>query len=127
MLSWKCHINQALSRLSAAYYAIKVITPFIAEDTLKMIYYSHIHSILTYGIISWGNSPHNTDIFKIQKQIIQIITKSSSWDCVDGCLNDWKHCLYSPNTYFLYYCLWYKTKTYIHPTKISTILTQDLI
>jgi hypothetical protein len=43
-------------------YAIKVITPFMSEDTLKIIYYSCGHSILTYGIIFGGNSPHNTDI-----------------------------------------------------------------
>jgi hypothetical protein len=52
----------------------------MSEDTLKMIYYLYIHSILTYSIIFWGNSPHNTDIFKIQKQIIQIMTKSRSRD-----------------------------------------------
>jgi len=79
-LSWKCHINQILLRLSSACYVIKVITPFMSEDTLKMIYYSYVHSIITYGIIFWGNSPHNTDIFKIQKLIIWIMTKSRSRD-----------------------------------------------
>jgi len=79
-LSWKCHINQILSRLSLACYAIKVITPLMSEDILKMIYYSYVHSIITYGIIFWGNSPHSTDIFKIQKRIIQTMTKSRSRD-----------------------------------------------
>jgi hypothetical protein len=79
-LSWKCHINQILSRLSSACYAIKVITPLMPEDILKIIYHSYVHSIITYGIIFWGNSPHNTDIFKIQKRIIRIMTKSRSRD-----------------------------------------------
>ena len=79
-LSWKCLINQTLSRLSLACYAIKFITPLMSEDTLKMIYHSYVHSIITYSIIFWGNSWHNTDIFKSQKQIIQIITKSRSRD-----------------------------------------------
>jgi hypothetical protein len=79
-LSWKCHISQILSRLSSACYAIKVITPLMSEDTLKMIYHSYVHSIITYGIIFWGNLPHNTDIFKIQKRIIRIMTKSRSRD-----------------------------------------------
>jgi len=80
MLSWKCHINQILLRLSLACYAVKVITPLMSEDTLKMIYYSYVHSIITYGIIFWGNLPHNTDIFKMQKRIIWIMTKSRSRD-----------------------------------------------
>jgi hypothetical protein len=80
MLSWKCHINQILSKLSSACYAIKVISPLMSEDTLKMIYHSYVHSIITYSIIFWGNSSHNTDIFKIQNQIIWITTKSRSRD-----------------------------------------------
>ena len=39
MLSWKCHINHILSRLSSVCYAIKIITPLMSEDTSKMIYY----------------------------------------------------------------------------------------
>jgi hypothetical protein len=38
-LSWNCHINQILLRLSSACYAMKVITPLMSEDTLKIIYY----------------------------------------------------------------------------------------
>jgi hypothetical protein len=72
-LSWKSHINQILLRLNSACYAIKVITPLMSEDTLKMIYYSYVHSIITYGIILGGNSPLNNVIFKIQKQIIRTI------------------------------------------------------
>jgi len=79
-LSWKCHVNQILSRHSLVCYAIKVITPLISEDILKMIYYSYVHSITTYGIILGGKSPHSTDIFKIQKWIIWIMTKSRSRD-----------------------------------------------
>jgi hypothetical protein len=79
-LSWKSHINQILLRLSSACYAIKVITPLITEDTLKMIYYSSVHSIITYGIIFRGNSPLSNTIFMIQKRIIRIMTKSRSRD-----------------------------------------------
>jgi len=79
-LSWKCHINQILSRLSSACYATKVITPLMSEDILKLIYYSYVHSIITYGTILGGKSPHSTDIFKIQKWIIRIMTKSRSRD-----------------------------------------------
>jgi hypothetical protein len=79
-LSWKCHINQILSRLSSACYAVKVITPLMSEDTLKMIYHPYVLSIITYSIIFWGNSPQNIDTFKIQKRIIWIMTKSRSRD-----------------------------------------------
>jgi hypothetical protein len=79
-LSWKSHINQILLRLSLACCAIKVITPLMSAGTLKMICYSCVHSIITYSVIFWENSPLNTVIFKIQKRIIQIMTKSKSGD-----------------------------------------------
>jgi len=56
-LSWKRHINQILSKLSLACYAIRVITSLMSEDTLKIVYHSYVHSIMTCGIIFWGNSP----------------------------------------------------------------------
>ena len=36
-----------------------------------MIYYSLFHSIMCYGIILGGNSPHSSIIFKIQKRAIR--------------------------------------------------------
>jgi len=80
MLSRKCHISQILSRLSSACYATKFITLLMSEGILKMIFYSYVHLIITYGVIFWGNSPHSTDIFKLQKWIIWIMTKSRSRD-----------------------------------------------
>jgi hypothetical protein len=75
-LSWKYHIHQVLPRLSSACYAIRVTAPLVSEDTLRMIYYSYAHSIISYGIIFWGNSPHSISVFKIQKQVIRIMTNS---------------------------------------------------
>jgi hypothetical protein len=28
-------------------------------ESMRMTYYSYIHSLLSYGIIFWGNAPHN--------------------------------------------------------------------
>jgi len=42
-------------------------------NTLKTVYYSYFNTIITYGLPFWGNSPHSTIIFKIQKRIIRIM------------------------------------------------------
>ena len=36
-----------------------------------MVYHSLFHSITSYGIIFWGNSPHSSIIFKMQKRVIR--------------------------------------------------------
>jgi len=89
-LSWKDHITVITSKLNKACYAIRLLKPFLTMNTMRMIYFSHAHSVLSYGIIFWGNSHthHTNSIFKIQKRIIRIITNSSS---SDTCRQLFKH------------------------------------
>jgi hypothetical protein len=45
---------------------------------LKTIYFSYIHSIITYGIIFWGNSTGSDEVFKLKRRANRIITNSHS-------------------------------------------------
>jgi hypothetical protein len=72
-LTWKHHITETASRLNKACCAIRSIKPFMSIDALRNTYFSHVHSIISYGTIFWGNSSHSEDIFKIQKRKIRII------------------------------------------------------
>jgi hypothetical protein len=66
-LTWHDQINQLLKRLSSACFAIRISTPLFSAENLKVIYFAYVHSILTYGIIFWGNSTHAIKIFRMQK------------------------------------------------------------
>jgi hypothetical protein len=57
---------------------IRFSRPFLSLETLRMVYYSIAHSVMSYGIIFWGGSTHSKTILKTQKRIIQIITNSGS-------------------------------------------------
>jgi hypothetical protein len=59
-LSWKLHIEQIIPKLSAACYAFRYAKPLTSHETLKMVY-SYFHSIMTYGLIFWGNSSYNVN------------------------------------------------------------------
>jgi hypothetical protein len=74
MLLWKGHVDWLMSKLSSACYAIRAIKLYMSQETLRMIYFSYFHSVMTYGIIFWGNSPFNILIFRLQKRVIRIIT-----------------------------------------------------
>ena len=76
-LNWKNHISDIKIRLNKACYAIRSIKPFMSLTILKSTYYSYAHSIMSYGLIFWGNSTDSDDIFRIQKRIIKIITNSN--------------------------------------------------
>jgi len=73
LLSWKKHIEAIVPKLSAATFAMRSVQPFLSLDSLKLIYYSYFHSILTYGIIFWGDTPHSNVIFRMQKRIVRIM------------------------------------------------------
>jgi hypothetical protein len=91
-LSTSCYIIL----LSAACYAMRSIKPFMPQETLKMVYYAYFHSIVSYGLIFWGNSSHIVKNFKIQENIIRIITGCRSRDL----FKNLKFYVFNRNTYY---------------------------
>jgi hypothetical protein len=49
-------------------------------ETLRVIYFAHIHSIISYGIIFWGSFSYANKVFILQKKIIRIITNTRPRD-----------------------------------------------
>jgi hypothetical protein len=76
-LTWKYHIGELTSRLNKACYAFRLIKPFMSLDVLRSAYFSYAYSVISCGIMFWGNSSHSDEIFKTQKRIIRIIMNSS--------------------------------------------------
>jgi hypothetical protein len=76
-LNWKHHIIELIPRLNKACYAVRSFKPFMSLKVLRSTYFSYAHSIMSYGLIFWGNSTDSDDIFKIQKRIIRIIMNSN--------------------------------------------------
>jgi hypothetical protein len=79
-LSWKAHIDQMMSKLNTACFAIRAIQAIMSPETLRMVYFAYVHSIMSYGITFWGNKPYCDKIFKIKKRAIRIITNSRMRD-----------------------------------------------
>jgi hypothetical protein len=72
-LSWNQHIDLVSKRLSTAGYAFNCLKHLLPRETLKIIYFAHVQSIISYGIIFWGSSPGTSKVFKLQKKILRII------------------------------------------------------
>ena len=85
-LSWDQHINQLASKLSSACYAIWTLTPLLSKNTIRMLHFSYAHSIISYGLIFWGNSSNSIKIFEQQKKILRIMTNSKKQSHVENCL-----------------------------------------
>ena len=65
------------SKLSSVSYAVTSVKPLLTIITLKMIYYSYFHSVMTYGLLFWGDSPDSIKNFRSQKRLLEL------WQVVD--------------------------------------------
>jgi hypothetical protein len=72
-INWKHHIEYILPKLSAACYAMRIIKPYVSLESLKVVYYSNLNSVMNYGLLFWGISSHNKKIFRMQKRIVRIM------------------------------------------------------
>jgi hypothetical protein len=45
-----------------------------------MVYHAYFHSLMSYGLIFWGNFSYSINIFRLQKKAIRIITGISNRD-----------------------------------------------
>jgi hypothetical protein len=72
-LSWNLHID-VMKKLTSVCYMIRSAKPYISFSLLKMVYYSLFYSILSYGIIFWGQSTNCKKLFILQKGAVRIMT-----------------------------------------------------
>jgi hypothetical protein len=68
MILWNTHLNQLITEVSRASYAIRTIKSFMSTDALIMVCDADFHSLMSYGLIFWGNSSHSTNIFLTSKE-----------------------------------------------------------
>jgi len=66
--------------MCTACYALRNIKHIVPIDTLRVTFFAHIHSIISYGINFWGSSSYANKLFMLQKKIIRIITNTRPRD-----------------------------------------------
>ena len=66
-LTWNRHLSTIIVKLKQNLHLLKLSNKFLNKETKKFIYYAHIYSHLTYGILIWGNMISQSTINKIQK------------------------------------------------------------
>ena len=74
-LTWKNHILRICNKIKPAIAMLYKLRNTLPAHSLLQIYFSLIHSHISYAILVWGNSPptHLTNILKLQKKAIRLI------------------------------------------------------
>jgi hypothetical protein len=80
IIYWKKHIESITGTLNKACYIIRKSKQYLCTDALKMVYYAFFHSIMSYGLMFWGNTNHSMCIFKLQKRGVRIMVGAGNND-----------------------------------------------
>jgi hypothetical protein len=102
-LTWKDYIDVLIDKLNRSCFAIWSVKSLFSVETLKMVYYSYVHSILNYGIIFWSNSSYSVIVFRIQKRIIRVTTNSARRAPCHSLFRK----LGTSTVYFINFCVYY--------------------
>ncbi|XP_046746405.1 uncharacterized protein LOC124411356 [Diprion similis] len=73
-MKWTEHIKQTAARLRQTIHTLLNIRSIVTQDTMRKIYHALVHSIIEYGIITWGNAYQKNlrPLEIIQKMILRI-------------------------------------------------------
>ena len=68
-LTWDIRIDQLISGLNSACYAIRAVKVMLSREASRMLHFSYVHSVVSYGIIFWNNAHLSIKIFRMPKKI----------------------------------------------------------
>ena len=66
--TWNNHTDQLIPRRNSACYAIRAVNAMLSWKALRMLCFSYVHSIISYGIILGGNTLNSIKILRMQKK-----------------------------------------------------------
>ena len=72
-LQWHTHLESLADKLSSVAFVIKKVRQMTDVETTRLIYYSYLHSILSYGMLLWGSASDINSIFILQKRAVTYI------------------------------------------------------
>ena len=77
-LTWSFHIHELSKKLNRSIGILYKLQNLCPDSVLVSLYFSLIHSHISYGLLVWGTAHDNVkdQIIKLQKRAIRIITKS---------------------------------------------------
>lgn len=77
-LKWSVHLHNLEMKLSKICFALRILVKASSVESARTMYFAYFHSVLTYGIMVWGNSTKASQIFKLQKRAIAQVSQRSS-------------------------------------------------
>lgn len=72
-LNWKKHIDEICNKLNRFVFALKKVRQTVSFEAALTSYHGYVSSVLSYGLILWGNSVDIDRAFKVQKKCMRAV------------------------------------------------------
>ena len=76
-LNWCTHVGEICKKVSRVIYLLRNLEKAVPSHYLRIAYFAFFQTVISYGLIIWGNSSKINDVFLIQKKAIRILTDSA--------------------------------------------------
>lgn len=71
--SWKCHVANVCDRLDKFVFALRRLSRISSKAVALTAYHGYVSSILSYGLLIWGNSVDVHKAFLAQKKCVRAV------------------------------------------------------
>lgn len=78
--NWKTHVQYVCDKLDRFVFAIKKLRETVSTEAALNAYHGYVSSVLSYGLLLWGNSVEIDRAFLVQKKCIRAICGAWSMD-----------------------------------------------
>ena len=78
-LKWDKHIEYILNKTKYLPFLMHKLSKIMNIETLRLIYYAFFHSLINYGIVSWGGGAYSNYLGLLQNlrnRLLKIINKN---------------------------------------------------
>ncbi len=77
-LQWEDYIKHVSRKLSSGAYALNSVKKILSRSNLRQLYFSLIHSHMSYGLLLWGSAFENQlrKIITIQKRTLRNVANA---------------------------------------------------
>jgi len=73
-LTWHEHTEHVCMKLSRVIYLLRHLKLFVSDTDLRMVYFALFHSVLSYGLLLWGNASNVSHVLIAQKKALRILS-----------------------------------------------------
>lgn len=123
-LTWNSQVEAVCLRVSKGLFALRRLAPLMSLDSLRMAYYSLVHSHLSYGIILWGSSSSINRAFVMQKKAVRIMMRGGPRDSCRSWFRS-LHIITLPGLYIYTVCLRvYQMSSFLTPADLHSYNTR---